>query len=518
MALADEAARGDSAQRVERSAQREHCEPRERLQGVAAAHRGTIFRTQFVNAYASAFLQHSANNMRVGCLCGYKRTERVGLQSQTVHSHCSPLLSSSCAWIGLLSNSVEPPPLTNSPLMSLLRSDSCSTASSHVDGGLEDLCLLFAEGHVEPIVAGLLAMRATLTRDAPDTVHTCFSDALPEMLAASATPFELVLQLLDEPALAQRGAAAGGKVDLRTLLVRALRSVCISERMHSLELWQQQEALKRDGGSGGFSGPASAADSSGTVEPDQDSAPAELTPALTARARDLCLRGTYLNPRTYEAVVSLYRVVLTQRELLSYARACFAQGSYRDAAEFLKAFRLETEEPCASDILRGVAQVEDGFPHARLLARLVCCKQDMDVLLAYLGQSPTFLSRHAHAALTNLAEQGGGNDPNLAAKLALRFGMPLSSLPRVLQLKLRDILWWVSRIGKAQDFGELIAGDDPALQRKLVRELTKSKAPQDRVLACSFLDKWPHQLKDKEYADFYEQQKKMRQEQLKNQS
>lgn len=383
----------------------------------------------------------------------------------------------------------------------LARSDSRSTTTSNGEGGIDELCALFAAGHVEPIVQGLLAMRAALTQASPDTVHTTFSDALPEMLAAASAPFALVLQLLDEPALAQRGAAAGGKVDLRTLLVRALRSVCASERMHSKQLWPQADSSN------------GSADASASVEP-ATPPPADLTPELTAKARAMLLRGTYLNPRAYEAVKSLYRVEMSDRELLAYARACYDAGNYRDCAEFLKAFNITADEPTAEEIARGASPL-DGFPHAALMMHLSSDKAQMDAFIAYLTQSPAFLAKHVKAALTNLAEVSGGNDANLAAKLAARFGVPLTSIPRVLYLKRKDIIWWISRIGKAVDFGVELAGNDSGLQRKLLRELTRSKSPADRLTACSFLELWPQQMAaEQEYREFYAAHAKTRREQI----
>ena len=372
-------------------------------------------------------------------------------------------------------------------MTTLQRSESHSADDSCSEGGADQLTELFAGGDAAAIATALLEMRATLTRDEPDTVYVIFNDSLPEWLRAATQPFALVLRLLDTDALRHRPT---GKVDLRTLLVRALRSM----------LQHQQQ---------------SADDFDSQAAPSPSPPPPELTAEITAQAREMCLRGTFLSPRTFEAVHSVYRVQLSEAELLSYARACFAAGAYRDAAEFLRTFHLENDEPTPAEVAAG-ASPSSGFPHALLLTHLVEDKQSMDVFLSYLSQSPAFLARHVHDALTNLAEHTnqqtglpGGNDANLAAKLALKFGFPLSQFPRIVYLKKKELVWWLARIGKAGDFGEMLAGDDKGLQRKLLRELSRSRNLNDRLLACSFLDKWPHHLKEREYQQLYEQQKQL---------
>jgi len=370
--------------------------------------------------------------------------------------------------------------------VALTRSYSGSSGSNGSSVGVDDLAALFAAGHVGAIADGLLQMRDALMRDSPDAVHTCFTDTLPEVLRASRTPFALVLKLLEAPSLMHRPK---GTVDLRTLLVRALRNG-FTTREHSLDLAEQTDETQEH---------------NTEVQPPP---PAELTPQLTSQARDLCLRslpnggGPFLSPRTFEAVVSLYRVQLTRRELLDYAHSCFDAKRFRDAAEFLRMQRIE----------------EDDFPHDDLLQQLAVDKGNMDTFVGYLTQSPAFLARHAQHALTCLAERPGdrmaigGNDPNMAAKLVQRLGLRMRDFPRVRYLKAKEIVWWCCRVGKAAEFGQMLAGDDPGLQRKVLRELSRSRTSSDHALACSFMElpNWRHNLADPEYAAFYDKQKELR--------
>jgi hypothetical protein len=391
----------------------------------------------------------------------------------------------------------------------LHRSNSQSTGSHTSAGsaGVDELTALFAAGNADAIADGLLQMRTALTRDSPDTVHTLFSDLLPDLLHANATPFTLVLKLLAVPELLHRPA---GKVDLRTLLVRALRSCCDSVRLHSLEL------------NGDDENDDSAAGSSNSSPP-----PAELTVELTSQARDMCLRvlpgnaGPFFSPRTFEAVVSLYRVELARTEMLRFARSCFDAKRFRDAAEFLRIFRIEDELPAAAGQVSAAgsgAEPDDAsFPFDALFGELVSDKANMDAFVSLLSQSPAFLARHAQHALTVLAERPGdqssvgGNDPNLAAKLIHKFGLRLRDFPRVRYLKVKEIIWWCCRVGKGGEFGQMLAGEDDGLQRKLLREMSRSRATNDHLTACSFLElpTWRHHLEDPEYAAFYTRQKQL---------
>jgi hypothetical protein len=357
----------------------------------------------------------------------------------------------------------------------LVRTHSNQSYSSQADAdSIEELVKKFASEDVQAIVHAICSMRETLMREAPDTVFAFMQDALPEGWQAVKHPYPLLLALLNERALLRR---PGDKVDIPLLLVRALRRILPSN--------DDDE----DGDDDGLLGVQRAQKKPVTR-------PAELTEALTAKAKELCLRGTYLSPRTFEAVARLYLVDLSEVELLQYAQACFNMSSFRECAEFLKAFHLET----------------DAFPHDLLLQHLVSDKE-MDVFASYLNQSPEFLKRYAFEALTHVAEYtrkdeaeaedptvpSGGNDPNLAAKLAMKFGLPLSDFPRVVYLKLCDVIHWIVRINKAREFGTMLCGQSLGLQRKLLTELMRSRNEPDLLVAGSFLEQWAGEwLREKE--------------------
>ena len=308
---------------------------------------------------------------------------------------------------------------------------------------------------VERLAAHLRAeQQQTRGQAAADSFTHLLQEAAAILQAASSPP-QLTLDLLAHQRL-QRGR--GDKIDLQYMMLRGL---------------QEQQQRDTDDGQ-----PAATSSSS-------PSASLHISPSLLARAQTL-LDGLLLSPRAMDLLISTFRIPLSEAQRWQLIARLAAAASPREAAEL--AIRLQVL-PSASD-----AQ------HEQLLRPLITHDAaQVDTLHHYIAALPEeggLRQRWLHWLITTMAEEDGGNNVTVATRLLTHYHLRLTDFPRVEHLKRRHELWWMTRMGKSEEFAELIVGDDVRLQRRLIQHLSRDRYAGDRERMHRWIQRW--QLQDDE--------------------
>ena len=263
------------------------------------------------------------------------------------------------------------------------------------------------------------------------------SDAFAHVLAAataiidaSPTPHSLCLTLLPHPSLARK---RGDRVDLPHLLLTALTHC-----------------------------------------------PSPLPPSLTPTALSL-LPSLPLSPRAFSSYLAAYSIDLPLPSRWSFVDRLQGQGRCREAAEL--AMRL--------DVLDGASEER----HRQLLTGLMKGGGgggggggkggnegvQVDTIHAYLSSLRVrgVRERWRDWAITQVAEENGGNNLTAATRLLSFYHLPLSAFPRVSYLKRKHEVWWSCRMGKSDEFADVLVQDDVKLQRKLIQQLSRHRYAGD---------------------------------------
>ena len=105
----------------------------------------------------------------------------------------------------------------------------------------------------------------------------------------------------------------------------------------------------------------------------------------------------------------------------------------------------------------------------------------VDTIHAYLSslRVRAVRDRWRDWAITQVAEENGGNNLTAATRLLSFYHLPLSAFPRVSYLKRKHEVWWSCRMGKSDEFGDLLVGSDVKLQRKLIQQLSRHRYAGD---------------------------------------
>ena len=297
----------------------------------------------------------------------------------------------------------------------------------------------------------------TLPISAPDAFSHLLIAAT-AILEASPTPHTLTLSLLSHPSLTRR---RGDRIDLAFVLLTAL---------------SQSPPLP------------------------------PLPPSLSPTALSL-LPTLPLTPRAFALFLSVYQIDLPPPVKWGYIDRFTADGRGREAAEL--AMRLDVLEAASDEkhrvllmgLMRGGKGGSDGV--------------QVDTLHGYIGslKGRALREKWRDWTINQMAEESGGNNspphhtptpPGLshppvpppcthslpavsccvvsvtvATRLLLFYHLPLSDFPRVDYLKRKHEVWWICRMGKSDEFADVLVGNDRQLQRKVLHQLSRNRYPGD---------------------------------------
>ena len=94
--------------------------------------------------------------------------------------------------------------------------------------------------------------------------------------------------------------------------------------------------------------------------------------------------------------------------------------------------------------------------------------------LSTLPHAPSAVTHH-HPLLLRCAVCS----VTVATRLLSFYHLPLSAFPRVEYLKRKHEVWWMCRMGKSDEFADVLVANDLKLQRKLIQQLAKHRYPGD---------------------------------------
>lgn len=200
-------------------------------------------------------------------------------------------------------------------------------------------------------------------------------------------------------------------------------------------------------------------------------------------ARFLTSSPSSLSNTAVEVGVSAYRFQDPESQYQAIASALLTRRAYREAAECIRRFHLHHH-----------------FDLEPVLERLIS-KKIFDTVERF-GADYTALRPFI---ITNIAESGCGDNPNLALRLIDRWSLNKNDFPRVLYLKKKNCLWFTLVSNKFADFADIIcrppntpAQDidefDLKLRTYACRQLLKGRFVTDRALFDLYVQAYQLQM------------------------
>ena len=286
---------------------------------------------------------------------------------------------------------------------------------------------------IAALTSHLYAEQQRLRHLAAVEVHAHMTQVAAEIMQLAATPEQLTLEAIQSGGLG-KGKSNGCWVDLPTLLLKALD-----------EHRQLNNSPPID-------------------EP------------LSALATSV-LHSVLLSARSFALLIAVFHIPMSYELRWKVVEQRLASGDRREAGDL--AIRL--------DILAAMSSAR----HEQLLSELVRA-QEVDQLHKYIDALPDECrERWLSFVIEQTADEGEGNGVTQACRLIAHYGRKLTDYPHVAYLKAKHELWWASRIGKTDEFAQLLMSNaDVKLQRSLIRQLSKGRYEGD----IQRMHRWIEQL------------------------